>query len=228
FGFVIGPAVGGYLGNFHSRAPFWVAAGLSLLNSLYGFFVLPESLPPERRAKSAWHMANPLRSLTLLRSHAQLAGLSVVVTLYYLAHTSLPSMWALYTMKRYDWSKGDVGLSLAVVGVCASLISGVLVGPFVKRFGVRRSVLFALLCGFLSRRHTVALEFAAGGLCDTARRGNRTARRTTGSFFRSIGLSRHGASPSRRQMQFAYSLPMLACSGKPLKCITITGDNLNN
>ena len=148
-GFVIGPAVGGYLGNFHIRAPFWVAAGLSLVNSLYGFFVLPESLPPERRAKSAWHMANPLRSLTLLRSHAQLAGLSVVVTLYYLAHTSLPSMWALCTMKRYDWSKGDVGLSLAVVGVCASLISGVLVGPFVKRFGERRSVLFGLLCGTL-------------------------------------------------------------------------------
>jgi len=146
-GFVIGPAVGGYLGNSNIRAPFWVAAVLSLINSLYGVFVLPESLPRERRTKSAWHMANPLGSLSLLRSHAQLAGLSVVVTLYYLAHNSLPSMWALYTMKRYDWTKGDVGLSLGVVGVCASVISGVLVGPFVKRFGERRSVLFGLLCG---------------------------------------------------------------------------------
>jgi MFS transporter, DHA1 family, tetracycline resistance protein len=148
-GFVIGPAVGGYLGNANIRAPFWVAAILSLINSLYGFFVLPESLPPERRTKSAWHMANPLGSLSLLRSHPQLAGLSVVVTLYYLAHNSVPSMWALYTMKRYDWSRGDVGLSLAAVGVCASLISGVLVGPFVKRFGERRSVLFGLFCGTL-------------------------------------------------------------------------------
>ncbi|HYK40635.1 MAG TPA: TCR/Tet family MFS transporter [Candidatus Eremiobacteraceae bacterium] len=148
-GFVIGPAVGGYLGNSNIRAPFWVAAVLSLINSLYGVLVLPESLPRERRTRSAWHMANPLGSLTLLRSHAQLAGLSVVVTLYYLAHNSLPSMWALYTMKRYDWTKGDVGLSLAVVGVCASVISGVLVGPFVKRFGERRSVLFGLLCGTL-------------------------------------------------------------------------------
>src|SRR5215472_16179554 len=148
-GFVIGPAVGGYLGNSNIRAPFWVAAVLSLINSLYGVFVLPESLPRERRTKSAWHMANPLGSLSLLRSHAQLAGLSVVVTLYYLAHNSLPSMWALYTMKRYDWTKGDVGLSLAVVGVCASVISGVLVCPFVKRFGERRSVLFGLLCGTL-------------------------------------------------------------------------------
>lgn len=146
-GFIIGPAVGGYLSNSNIRAPFWVAAALSLVNSLYGFFVLPESLPREKRAKSAWHMANPLGSLTLLRSHVQLAGLAIVVTLYYLAQNSLPSMWALYTEKRYGWSRGDVGLSLAVVGVCASLISGILVGPFVKRFGERRSVLFGLVCG---------------------------------------------------------------------------------
>ena len=148
-GFIIGPAVGGYLGNSNLRAPFWAAAALSLVNSLYGFFVLPESLPREKRAKSAWHMANPLGSLTLLRSHAQLAGLAVVVTLYYLAHNSLPSIWALYTEKRYGWSRGDVGLSLAVVGVCASLISGILVGPFVKRFGERRSVLSGLIFGTL-------------------------------------------------------------------------------
>src|SRR6266568_5887084 len=148
-GFVIGPALGGYLGNTNLRAPFWVAAVLSLANSLYGFFVLPESLPPERRAKSAWHMANPLGSLNLLRSHRVLAGLATVVTLYYLAHTSLPSMWALYTEQRYGWSRRDVGLSLAVVGVCAAVVSGVLVGPFVKRFGERRSVLSGLLFGTL-------------------------------------------------------------------------------
>ena len=148
-GFVIGPAVGGYLGNSNLRAPFWAAAILSLVNSLYGFFVLPESLPKERRAKSAWHMANPLGALSLLRSHHELAGLSVVVTLYYLAHNSLPSIWALYTEYRYSWSHGDVGLSLAVVGVCAAVVSGALVGPFVKRFGERRSLLAGLTCGTL-------------------------------------------------------------------------------
>jgi MFS transporter, DHA1 family, tetracycline resistance protein len=148
-GFVIGPAVGGYLGNTHLRFPFWAAAALSLANALYGYFVLPESLPPERRAKSAWHMANPLGSLSLLRSHPELAGLSVVATLYYLAHNSLPSMWAYYTEYRYHWSRGDVGNSLAVVGVCASLVSGVLVGPFVKRFGERRSLLAGLFFGVL-------------------------------------------------------------------------------
>jgi DHA1 family tetracycline resistance protein-like MFS transporter len=146
-GFVIGPAVGGYLGNINLRFPFWAAAVLSLGNALYGYFVLPESLPPERRAKSAWHMANPLGALTLLRSHPELAGLSVVATLYYLAHNSLPSMWALYTEYRYAWSRRDVGLSLAVVGVCASVVSGALVGPIVKRFGERRSVISGLLFG---------------------------------------------------------------------------------
>jgi len=159
-GFIVGPAVGGYLSNSNLRAPFWAAAALSLVNSLYGFFVLPESLPAERRSKSAWHMANPLGSLKLLRSHRVLAGLATVVTLYYLAQNSLPSMWALYTEERYGWSRGDVGLSLAVVGVCASVISGVLVGPFVKRFGERRSVLFGLLCGTLG---FVGFSLAASG-----------------------------------------------------------------
>jgi len=148
-GFVIGPAVGGWLGNMNLRFPFWAAAALSLGNALYGYFVLPESLPPERRAKSAWQMANPLGSLRLLSSNTELAGLAVVTTLYYLAHNSLPSMWALYTEYRYAWSRRDVGLSLAVVGVFAALVSGALVGPFVKRFGERRSLLSGLLFGTL-------------------------------------------------------------------------------
>src|SRR5207247_10745407 len=142
-------AVGGWLVNVNLRFPFWVAAALSLGNAIYGYFVLPESLAPEKRAKSAWHMANPLGSLKLLRSHPELAGLSVVVTLYYLAHNSLPSMWALYTEYRYTWNRRDVGLSLAVVGVCAAVVSGVLVGPFVNRFGERRSLLSGLFFGTL-------------------------------------------------------------------------------
>jgi MFS transporter, DHA1 family, tetracycline resistance protein len=148
-GFILGPAVGGYLGNYNLRFPFWAAAALSLANALYGFFILPESLPKERRATTAWHMANPLGSLTLLRSHRELAGLSVVVTLYYLAHQSLPSMWAIYTEYRYAWNRRDVGLSLAVVGICAAIVSGVLVGPIVKRFGERHTLLAGLVFGTL-------------------------------------------------------------------------------
>ena len=148
-GFVVGPALGGWLGNHNLRLPFWAAAFLSLANALYGYFVLPESLPPERRSKSAWHMANPLGSLRLLRSRAELSGLAIVMTLYYLAHQSLVTVWALYTEFRYTWSRRDVGLSLAVVGVSAAIVSGILVGPFVRRFGERRSVLAGLAFGTL-------------------------------------------------------------------------------
>src|SRR4029077_4011208 len=148
-GFVIGPAAGGLLGHYNLRAPFWAAAGLSLANFLYGLFVLPESLPKEKRAKSAWHMANPLGSLTLLRSHPELAGLSVVVFLYYLAHQSLQNVWVLYTEYRYGWNTRSVGISLALVGVCAVIVSGGLVGPYVKKFGERLSLTSGLFFGVL-------------------------------------------------------------------------------
>jgi len=148
-GFVIGPAVGGYLGNINLRFPFWAAAALSLANALYGFFILPESLLPERRSKSAWHMANPLGSMNLFRSHRELAGLAIVMTLYYLAHQSLQAVYVLYTEYRYAWNQRDIGFSLAVVGVSAAVVSGVLVGPFVKRFGERRSLLSGLFFGVL-------------------------------------------------------------------------------
>ncbi len=125
-GFIIGPAVGGLLGNVHLRLPFWIAAGLSLANAIYGFFILPESLPPERRAKKAWHMANPLGSLTLLRSHPELGGLAIVTLLYYLAHQVLPTIFVLYADYRYGWSERTIGLSLAAVGLSVSLASGCL------------------------------------------------------------------------------------------------------
>ena len=148
-GFVVGPAVGGLLGQYNLRAPFWAAAALSIANFLYGLFVLPESLPKEKRAKTAWHMANPLGSLTLLRSHPELAGMSIVVILYYLAHQALQSVWVLYTEYRYGWNQRDIGLSLALVGVCAVIVSGGLVGPYVKKFGERFSLTSGLFYGVL-------------------------------------------------------------------------------
>ncbi len=148
-GFVVGPAVGGLLGQYNLRAPFWAAAVLSLGNFLYGLFVLPESLPREKRSKSAWHMANPLGSLTLLRSHPELAGLSIVVILYYVAHQSLQNVFVLYTEFRYGWNTRSVGISLAVIGVCAVIVSGGLVGPYVKKFGERFSLVSGLFYGVL-------------------------------------------------------------------------------
>ena len=149
-GFIIGPAVGGLLGNVNLRLPFWVAAGLSLANALYGFFILPESLRPELRSKTAWHMANPLGSLNLLRSHKELGGLSVVTVLYYLAHQALPSIFVLYAYYRFGWSERTIGLSLALVGISVSVVSGGLVGAFVKKFGERTGLLAGLGFGFLA------------------------------------------------------------------------------
>jgi len=149
-GFIIGPGVGGALATYNLRFPFWVAAGLSLANTLYGFFILPESLPPERRSKKGMHIANPLASLTLLRSHPALTGLSVVMTLYYLAHQVLPSVFVLYTIYRYQWSEGMIGFSLAMVGLGIMIVSGALVGPVVKKIGERNSVLLGLMFGVVS------------------------------------------------------------------------------
>jgi DHA1 family tetracycline resistance protein-like MFS transporter len=156
-GFVLGPALGGLLGTFSPRLPFWVAAALCLTNAFYGLFVLPESLPPERRSTHfSWARANPLGSLRLLRSHPELLGLAGVTFLYYAAHEVLPSTFVLYTTYRYGWDTGTVGLTLALVGVCTAIVSGGLVGPIVARLGERRAALTGLTFG--------AVAFAIYGL----------------------------------------------------------------
>jgi MFS transporter, DHA1 family, tetracycline resistance protein len=146
-GFVIGPAIGGLLGGISLRLPFYAAAGLSLANALYGFFILPESLPPERRAPFVWSKANPVGSLALLRSHPRLLGLAVVAFLYNVAHDSLPSVFVLYTDYRYHWSERAVGLCLAAVGIASTIVSALLIGPVVKRLGERRALLIGLSFG---------------------------------------------------------------------------------
>src|SRR6188768_828086 len=116
-GFVVGPALGGLLGGISLRLPFYAAAGLSLLNALYGFFILPESLPEEKRAPFIWSRANPVGALDLLRSHPRLLGLALITFLANMAHDSLPSVFVLYTDYRYHWGERMVGFCLAVVGV---------------------------------------------------------------------------------------------------------------
>src|ERR1043166_2737012 len=101
-GFVLGPAFGGLLGGINPRLPFWVAAGLTLVNAMYGLFVLPESLPLDRRRPVNWKRANPIGSLKLLRSHHELFGLATVLFIFYLAHQVLPSVFVLYTSYRYE------------------------------------------------------------------------------------------------------------------------------
>ncbi len=149
-GFVIGPAVGGILGSIDLRLPFYVAAGLALVNACYGLFVLPESLPLERRSAFSWKKANPLGALKLLRSHPQLLGLSVTYGLYFLAHAVFPAIFVLYAGYRYGWNERDVGFALAAVGVCSALVQGGLVRKVVPKFGERRAMLFGLACAGLA------------------------------------------------------------------------------
>lgn len=146
-GFVLGPALGGLLGSISPHLPFWAAAGLSLANGLYGLFILPESLPPEKRSAISLAKANPIGALNLLRSHPELLGLSLVVLLYNLAHQVLPSAFVPYTIYRFGWTETIMGLALAGVGVCTLIVQGVLVKPTVARLGERRAALAGLLFG---------------------------------------------------------------------------------
>ncbi len=148
-GFILGPALGGLLGGMDPRLPFWVAAGLSFANTLYGLLILPESLPPDRRAPLRWKSANPLGALDLLRSDRVLAGLSGANFFAQVAHVVLPSTFVLYATYRYGWDAATVGLTLAMVGICAMAVQGAGVGPIVRRFGERRALLLGLGCGAL-------------------------------------------------------------------------------
>jgi MFS transporter, DHA1 family, tetracycline resistance protein len=146
-GFILGPAIGGLLGGMDPRLPFWVAAGLSFANALYGFFILPESLPKARRSPFRWKRANPFGALDLLRSDRVLAGLSVVNFIAQLAHVVLPSTFVLYATYRYGWDTATVGLTLAMVGLCTMVVQGAAIGPIVRQLGERRALLLGHCCG---------------------------------------------------------------------------------
>jgi DHA1 family tetracycline resistance protein-like MFS transporter len=149
-GFVVGPAVGGILGGIDLRLPFWVAAGLSLTNALYGYFILPESLPPERRRPFSLRTANVVNSVRLLRSHPELLGLAIAVFLMGLAHEALPNTFVLYADQRYGWTETHVGLVLALIGVGSVIISMLVVKPAVRTLGERGAALAGLACGVLA------------------------------------------------------------------------------
>jgi len=148
-GFIVGPTLGGLLGGLDARLPFWVAAAACLINAGFGWFVLPESLPPERRMAFSWRRANPIGALRLLATRLELMGLTAVNFLGQLAHHVLTSVFVLYAAYRYGWGEVNVGLVLGFVGVCSAVVQGILVGPAVERLGERRSLLVGLLLGAL-------------------------------------------------------------------------------
>jgi DHA1 family tetracycline resistance protein-like MFS transporter len=149
-GFVLGPALGGLLGNVGLRVPFLVAGGLTLLNWLYGLLVLPESLARENRRTFSWSRSNPIGSLLHLRRHSMAFGLAGTYFLIYLAHQVLPSTWVLYTSYRYDWTVGQTGVSLAIVGLMAAIVQGGLTRFVVARFGEQITAVLGLTASAIS------------------------------------------------------------------------------
>jgi DHA1 family tetracycline resistance protein-like MFS transporter len=148
FGFMIGPSLGGVLGEISLRLPFMAAAGLCLVNWIYGLLVLPESLPPERRTTSMnWRRANPLGALAFLREHSHLLGLASVGFLFQLAQVVLPTIFVLYTGYRYGWTPAILGFTFMASGAAMIAVQMFLVSPVVKRVGERGAVLLGATLG---------------------------------------------------------------------------------
>jgi MFS transporter, DHA1 family, tetracycline resistance protein len=148
-GFVLGPALGGWLGEFDLRLPFWVAGAVTLANAVYGLFVLPESLPKENRAPFEWKKANPISAIDMVSKHAGLMRLSFVNLIYNVVHYVFPTVFALYTSHRYGWTPQKLGFTLALVGIFTVIVQGFLVQPVVRAVGEKKALWIACVGGTL-------------------------------------------------------------------------------
>ncbi|MGB7346309.1 MAG: TCR/Tet family MFS transporter [Pirellulaceae bacterium] len=155
-GFTIGPALGGLLGSYDIRLPFFVAAGLAFVNWLYGFFILPESLPPEKRSPFTLANANPFNSIKHLRAYPLVAGIAIVFVCKALAQRGLENVWVLSTVFRFQWDELTNGMALGLVGITAIVVQGGMVRPVIKRLGERKAI---LICTVIS-----AIAFLGYGL----------------------------------------------------------------
>ncbi len=144
-GFVIGPAIGGLLGEFGPRVPFFVAAGLSIINFVYGWFVLPETLAPENRRAFSWARSNPVGALKVFATYRGVLPLSGVMFFYFLSTAVYPAIWAFWGIAAFGWSEATVGLSLAAFGLVTAIVQGGLTGPVVKWMGERNAAVFGLV-----------------------------------------------------------------------------------
>jgi len=149
-GFIFGPMIGGLLGSIDLRLPFYAAAGLSLLNATYGYLIVPESLPRERRAPFSLARANPFAALLALTRHREVGSLVIVFALIVMAQLMLQFTWVLYTHFRFGWGPRENGFALFCVGLVATLVQGALLGPLLRRFGEVRLVLAGVGVGAIA------------------------------------------------------------------------------
>ncbi len=146
-GFVLGPAIGGLLGELGPRVPFFVAAAISMLNFVYGWFVVPETLPPEKRRAFEWGRSNPFGAFKVFRRYSGVLPMCAVLFVYFTASGVYPAIWSFWGMAKFGWSEAMVGLSLAAFGIITALFQGFVTGPAVKRFGEWRVCLFGIVIG---------------------------------------------------------------------------------
>lgn len=148
-GFILGPVIGGIVGEYGTRLPFFVAAALGFANMVYGFFVLPESLAKENRRPFSIRRANPVGALVHIRKFPMVLGFIVALLFYQIAHDANPSTWTFYVIEKFDWSKRDIGLSLGFVGIVSVFAQGYLTAKSIETIGERRTVIVGLLlCSF--------------------------------------------------------------------------------
>lgn len=178
-GFIIGPVLGGVLGHYGSRVPFYAAAVLCLLNFLYGFFVLPESLKKENRRPFEWKRANPVGSFKFLKKHPEISALTTALILIYIAGHAVQGNWSFYTMYKFGWTERMVGISLGVVGLLVGLVQGVLIRWVNPRIGDHKSIYYGLalnalgmlLYAFASQGWMMlvfTIPYCLGGICGPA------------------------------------------------------------
>ena len=144
-GFIIGPLLGGVLGQYGERVPFFFAAGLSLVNWLYGFLILPESLPKDKRRNFDWKRANPAGSLMHLKKYPALTGLILSLTFIYIGAHAVQTTWSYYTIKKFNWNTGMVGYSLAFVGLMVAIVQGGLIRIVIPKLGQARALFVGLM-----------------------------------------------------------------------------------
>lgn len=160
-GFIFGPVLGGMLGEIGPRAPFFAAAGLATLNVIYGYFVLPETLPADQRRSFDIKRANPVGALLRIRRYPLFMGLAFTILLYQIGHHAYPSTWSFFTMEKFDWSQAQVGYSLGFVGLLMAIVQGGLIRWIIPRLGSVRAALLGFVAAAVSY---VGISFAGSGL----------------------------------------------------------------
>ncbi len=185
-GFIVGPLIGGVLGEISTRLPFYAAAGLTFLNCLYGFFILPESLSKENRRNFDFKRANPVGTLLQLKNYPMIIGLLVALFFVYIGQHATHSTWAYFTGEKFGWSEAEIGYSLAFVGLMIGIVQGLVIRPVVKKIGQEKSVIIGLsfnafgliMIGLASEGwmiYLIMMPYALGGLAGPSLQGIMTS-----------------------------------------------------